>query len=260
MSSYEQEGEQGKPLYRSEDEEREAFMREKERMDEDARDDRYRVEDDNYDFTLVIDDICDLTKKCGIPDIWSLGSALDYLVDDGKRDELTETAPPSSNFYRRPERVLKFIEYVKYLIADGVVIPDLSLAEALDVLGKKREENKGIIGRAITLDVRDKKRGELTQFKELCSYIDEIPRDLHGDLEVERYKHIENQEVKEERLVVTIRPNNNDFDNIMARLKKVPRASVDRKGKRIILSMVVEKRFLDVARESFPWIPKDAQP
>lgn len=235
-------------------------MRGEKSKDEAARNDRGRIEDDSLYFTKTIDDILDFTKKCGVPDTKPLRMALDCLIDDDALDEITEDAPPSSGFYRRPERVLRFANDLEYLIADGVIALAMSFAEALDVLEKKREENKGMIDRAITLDGRDKKRHELSQFKKLCSYIDDIPRNFSGDLDVERYKYIENKEVEEERLVVTIIPNNNDFDEIVARLKKVPRASVERKGKRIVLSAVVEKRFLDVARESFPWIPEVAHP
>ncbi len=236
---------------RDEQKEQHIFIKKEERRDISAA-----TESDDEDFNSIIEDIHDLIAECGIANYRTLGSVIEDLTDAFEVATLTETASKSSRFYKKPDLVGSFVVQMKYIIADGIVMPTMSFAKILEVLNEREKEHQELAERAEELVRRDVERESLRQLMDLCRSIDEAPRDVIKNIKSERFKSAKDQNIDYDRLIWTIIPGNNRvaINRIVNQLKMISRASVEQKGEKIVFTAPFEKRFLDEAEDSFKWI------
>jgi hypothetical protein len=232
----------------SEIQEERDFDQEQEKSDTDARHNFLRLEYENVSLASTMEDINDLTKKCGLPDYLSLGSILENLTDGNEVNALTQAAEKSSRFSQRPERVSKFVADMKKMVAAGTVTLDMSLTKIVGVLEEKHQENEELVERGKTLRERDTERDRLTQFLDMCKFVANAPRELIKSLKVERFTSTK----EEDLLVITMVPGSDETSYLSMRLRRIPRASVEKNGKYLIFSAPVEKRFLEQAKLVYP--------
>jgi hypothetical protein len=209
------------------------------------------VEVENLRLNVIMNEISDLIEKCGVSDYLPLRSILEDLTDGSEVNTLTTGSAASSLFYQRPERIANFVAKMNALLDEEMIAPDMSLTKIFNTLGKEHMENQKVIDHSKALEKQGSEEERLDQLVDLCTA-------LHGASgnivkSVERVRSTKD----EDRLVVTIASKESPMVvELLEQMKKIPRASVERDGKRIVFSAPFEKKILNDAREIFPWIPK----
>ncbi len=209
------------------------------------------VEVENLRLNVIMNEISDLIDKCGVSDYVPLRSILEDLTDANEVSTVTTGSTASSLFYQRPERVANFVAKMNGLLDEEIIAPAMSLTKIYNTLGEERTENQKIIDHSKTLEKQGSEEERFDQLVDLCVALHGAPGNIVKS--VERVRSTRD----EDRLVVMITSKESPMVvELLDQMKKIPRASVEQEGKRIVFSAPYEKKLLDSAREIFPWIPE----
>jgi hypothetical protein len=233
------------------------FSSEEQRWDAAVRGKRERSTHEDAILGQVIDAIYDLDRDCKIDIDRRLGEILKDFESKEKVEAIAESAAASSQFSGNPGRLIQFATGMRGFISRGVFSLDMPLREILGVLEEKYEKDS----RVDELERRDSLDRGRRQLMDLCTFIQNAPRDLIKKYQAKRTKRFSTARTSgvpaEDTLWITIKCDDDVMDPLLDKLDSIPKRIVTKERGGLTFEAPFQKRFLDEAQGFFKWIKSE---